>query len=411
PTQADYSTIFFWNIFLSLFFYGVLYLSSPLIAKFYEIPLLSNVLKVQGLILVLNALILIQQNILKKQVNFKKIAKINIGAITIGTSAGIATAFLGFGVWSLVIKSLTTGVIQCIIYWLSSHWKPQWRFSGKSFISLFKFGSFMFLNGICNNLYYNIISLILGKNFSATSLGYYTQAKKVEDIPRNSLSSVITNVTFPVFSEMQNDLPKLRETATKCMKSIAVINFPLMILLIMIAKPLFILLFTDKWVQAIPYFQILCLSGVATTLFELNTNIIKSLGKSQLTFILETMIRVIGVIAVVIGINWGVTGMLYGYTFSQYIAYVITAIWVGKLTKYGVVHQCKNLFPIFFAAVIPAIISYLISLFIETEYALLLTIQTVVYTLLYFGISKLCNIKEINILIAIIREKIIGIKY
>lgn len=406
PTQADYSTIFYWNLILSLFLYLVLYLAAPSIATFYDIALLGNVLKVQGLILIINAFVLIQQNILRKQVAFKKLAKINLTAIIIGTGTGIVFAYQGFGVWSLVIKSLVTGVVQCVIYWLSSRWRPQWVFSWVSFRGLFKFGGFMFLNGISCNLYYNLLSLIIGKSFLASELGYYTQAKKLQDIPRNTLSATITGVTFPVFSEIQKDLPRLRQVESKCMKSVAFINFPLMILLMVIAQPLFILLFTDKWIHAVPYFQILCLSGLATTFFELNTNIIKSLGKSKLTFAIETVIRIIGIVFVVTGVNWGVIGMLFGYTFSQYIAYIITTIVVGQLTGYGVGGQCKDLYPIFFVSIVPAIISCLVSHFIELEYVLLLLIQVIVYGLVYLCLSKLFKIKELDVFVAVLKQRI-----
>lgn len=263
----------------------------------------------------------------------------------------------------------------------------------------------MFLNGISSNLYYNLLSLIIGKSFSASALGYYTQAKKLQDIPRNTLSATITGVTFPVFSEIQNDLPRLRQVAAKCMKAVAFINFPLMILLIVTARPLFMLLFTDKWIHAVPYFQILCLSGLATTLFELNTNILKALGKSKLTFMIETLIRIIGVIFVVVGVNWGVVGMLVGYTLSQYIAYFITTIWVGKLAEYGVGNQCKDIVPIFFASTIPAIISCLVPHFIDLQYVLLLLIQVLVYGLVYFCLSKLFNIKELDIYVNILKNR------
>lgn len=264
-TATDYSTVFYWNLLLSFLLYAVLYLCAPAIAGFYNIPLLDNVLKVQGIVLIINALVLIQQNILKKQIAFKKIAKINLTAIVAGTGMGILLAFLGCGIWSLVVKSLATGMVQCGIYWLGNKWRPEWVFSWKSFTGLFRYGSFMFLNSIANSLYYSALSLIIGRCFSSVELGYYSQANKLQDVPRNSISSVVTNVTFPVFSNIQEDRAKLRNAFSKCIRSVAFIQFPIIMVLIITARPLVAVLFTDKWLPMVPYFQILAFAGLSST--------------------------------------------------------------------------------------------------------------------------------------------------
>lgn len=407
PTQADYSTVFYWNIALSVCLYGVLYLSSPLIAGFYKIPLLSEVLKVQGIVLIINAFVLIQQNILKKQVAFKKLAKINLSAIIIGTCTGMTFAFLGFGVWSLVVKSLVTGIIQCIIYWVSSHWRPKWVFSRKSFTSLFQFGGFVFFTTIVNTVYANIISLVIGKSFSATTLGYYTQARKLEDVPCQSLSAVVQNVTFPIFSQMQNDLDKLRESTRRCLKSVAFINFPLMMLMLIIAEPLFTLLFTDKWKPAVPYFQILCIFGYVMSILELNGNVMQSLGKGKLFLFTRTLQRTIGILLVFIGLNWGIKGLLFGYVLSQYVAFVIVTMVSGKLIKYGTLQQIKDLFPMFAISIITAVITYSLSLFLtEVHFLLLLAFRITIYILIYLISAKIFNLDVLKLFNQIIKNKI-----
>jgi O-antigen/teichoic acid export membrane protein len=394
PTEADYSTVFYWNLFLSFFLYVSLYFAAPSISGFYEIPLLKDVLRVQGIIVVINAFTLIQQNILRKQVAFKRIAKINLASIITGTSFGILFAFLGFGVWSLVIKSLVTGLIQCAIYWVCNRWRPLKVFSWPSFKSLFRFGSFMFLNTIINNLYHNVLSLIIGKNFSASTLGYFTQARKLEDVPRSSLSSIINNVTFPVFSQIQNDVSRLRQATQKCLKSMVFINFPLMMLLIIIADPLFDLLFTDKWSQSVPYFQALCVYGLITSPIELNSNIIISLGKSNMSLFIRIAQRSIGLILVIIGLFWEIEGLLLGYILSQYICFIIAAVITGKIIGYGMIKQCKDCFSPFILSLIIAIITYLFSILISDINSIwLIFIQCVVYASLYIGLSCLFQIE------------------
>lgn len=404
PTATDYSTVFYWNLGLSFVLYATLFLTAPLIADFYAIPLLSDILKIQGIILIFNAFVLIQQNILKKQIAFGKIAKINLTAIIIGTCIGIILAFLDFGVWSLVAKSLVTGVIQCIIYWISSQWRPQWIFSWKSFTSLFSFGSFMFLNDVVNCLFLNSLSLIIGKSFSATTLGYYTQARKLEDIPRVSLTSAINNVTFPVFSQIQDDTERLRNVSRKCLKSLAFVNFPLMMLLIVIAEPLFTLLFTNKWSQSVPYFQALCIYGLVTSLIDLNSNIIASIGKSKLSLIIRLAQRFIGILLIIIGLFWGIKGILLGYILSQYISFAIVTFITGKLIGYGIKKQCIDCFPMLFLSFITAIVVYFLCL-INLNFIVLLCFQCLIYTTLYIFLSKLLKLDGFEILWRIIKTK------
>lgn len=394
PTETDYSTVFYWNLILSLLLYLVLYFSAPAISRFYDIALLSDVLKVQGLILMINAFVLIQQNILRKQVAFKKLAKINLSAIVLGTGTGIIFAYLGFGVWSLVIKSLVTGLVQCIIYWLSSHWRPQWVFSWTSFRGLFKFGGFMFLTVIVNNLYHNFITLIIGKSFSAATLGYFTQAKKLEDVPRNSLSAVITNVTFPVFSHIQDDIERLLNAARKCTKSMAFLNFPLMMLLIVTAEPLFTMLFTDKWSQSVPYFQVLCVYGLILSPSELNNNIIRALGKSNISLYIMVTQRSIGIILILIGLLWGMKGMLLGYVLSQYIGFAISANVLGRLMGYGLFKQCKDCFSILLLSSSVTAIIFLLSILLpDMYYVWMFCLQIIVFITLYVGLSVIFKIE------------------
>lgn len=407
PTQVDYSTIFFWNIVLSIFLYGVLYFSAPFIANFYGIEQLNNVLKVQGVILIINALVLIQQNILIKRIAFRQIAIINLTAIIVGTTVGIIFAYANYGVWSLVIKSLVTGVVRCLIYWIYSRWRPQWVFNWTSFKSLFRFGSFVFITVIVNNVYANIISLIIGKSFSAATLGYYTQARKLEEIPSQTLSSVVQNVTFPIFSQMQDNLSQLREAARKSLKSVAFINLPLMLLLFISAEPLFTLLFTDKWKPSVPYFQILCIFGYISSVIDLNGNVLKSLGKGKLFFYTRGFQKVLGICFVLVGLKWGMKGLLSGYVLSQYVALFIMTSVSGRLIEYGTLKQMKDLFPIIVISIAAAVVTYSLSLFLsDIHYSILLAFRVLIYILLYLLSAKVLNLDAFQLFSQIIKNKI-----
>lgn len=406
PTQTDYSTIFYWNILLAVCLYIVLYLLSPLIAKFYKIPLLSDVLKVQGVILIINALVLIQHNILKKQIAFKTLAKINLSSIIAGTVAGIAFALLGLGVWSLVIKSLVTGFVCCAIYWLTSHWRPQWVFSWSSFKSLFKFGGFMFLNGITNTIHYNILALIIGKSFSTSTLGLYTQARKLQDLPRSMITATATSVTFTVYSELQTDLSALKNAFTKTIKGISFLTIPLMMLLIVIAYPLILFLFSSKWILSVPYFQILCIAGIAYTLLELNTNVLKAMGKSKLVLYLELCTRGLSLIFIYIAIYKGIISMLWMFAICQYISYFIISIWVKRHINYGLLNQFKDMYGYVCISVIASIATYSVSYLNIDNVVLQLLIQISLFGVIYCVFCHLSKVQDFKIIYLNIRNRL-----
>ncbi|MBQ8735405.1 MAG: lipopolysaccharide biosynthesis protein [Bacteroidaceae bacterium] len=210
PTTEDYSTIFYWNIFLSLVLYVVLYLCAPLVADFYNIELLSKVLQVQGVVLIINALGIIQANQLRKQLKFKALAKVNLAAAIASVVVAIAMAYMGCGIWSLVAQQIVQSLASTLLYWVYSSWRPIMSFSTKSFKELFGFGSFILLSNLINTFCNNLNGLLIGKFFNASSMGYFTQAKKLENIFSLSIEAVVLQVPYPVLVEVKDNFEKLR---------------------------------------------------------------------------------------------------------------------------------------------------------------------------------------------------------
>ena len=207
PKQEDYSTIFFFNLGMSLLMYIILFLAAPFIARFYKMPLLSSVLRVQGLVLIINALSLIQSNQLKKQFLFKKLAIVTLLASFISIVVTIFMAYKGFGVWALVAMNLITAIIPAVVYWLTNKWIPKFVFSKTSFKELFKFGFFMFLTNLINTFCNNIQGLLIGRFYNPATMGYYSKAKSTEELASTSISNTIGQVTYPLYAEYQNDKP------------------------------------------------------------------------------------------------------------------------------------------------------------------------------------------------------------
>ena len=211
PTQEDYSTIFFWNIGMSVLTYTILFFSAPAIAEFYGIPLLGKVLRVQGLILFIYAFNVIQQNRLQKTLNFKVLSIVSLIASVIALVITIWMAYKGFGVWALVAQNLISAAIPSLVFWFYVKWRPSLVFSWKSFKELFGFGVFMFLRGLINNFCNRIQGLLIGKLYDPTTLGYYTKAQDTESLASTSISSVVVQVTYPLYAELQDDMPALKD--------------------------------------------------------------------------------------------------------------------------------------------------------------------------------------------------------
>lgn len=395
-TDIDYSTIFFWNVILSVILYSLLFLSSPFIADFYQIPLLSDVLKVQGLVLFTYALVLIQQTKLRKELKFKRIAQINLFSVVVGTIVGIACAFKGFGVWSLVTKSLVTGALEVIIYWCWNKWRPILAFDYQSFKKLFSFGSFIFFNGILNSIYNSFLSLIIGKRFSAAQLGYYTQAHKLQDVPRSSLSSVITNVAYSAFSIIQDEKKRLSESYLKSLRLLNFINIPMLVFMFVAANEIFYILFGLKWINAVPYFQILCIAGIAHTMLELECSVLNSIGKSRLVFNVNNIQYIIGIVLILLGSLFGMECAIIGFALTKYIGCMIMAVYISRFINCKLSSQIRGFVSYFVVSLIASFLVYLSTICISDIF-ISLFLKAILFFSVYILISNWIFKEEIHV--------------
>ena len=208
PTQEDYSTIFWWNMFLSIVLYGLLYLGAPAVARFYNLPLLCDVLRVQGIVLIINALSIIQQNQLRKQLKFKRLATVTVISAILSAGAAIILAYIGWGVWALVAQQLMLSGFTAIQLWVLNKWYPLLIFSKESFKQLFGFGGFILVSSLINTLCNNIQGLLIGRFCNTTTLGYYTQARKLEEVASTSFTTVVDQVSYPILAKFQDDKSK-----------------------------------------------------------------------------------------------------------------------------------------------------------------------------------------------------------
>ena len=396
PTKEDYSTVFYWNIIVAILLYAILFCLAPYVAHFYKIPLLSSVLRVQSVILLIHALSIVQLNLLRKQLKFRKLSIIQIGATTFSVIVAIILAYQDCGVWTLVIQQLLAALVVTLSLWMTTEWKPIICFSMQSFKSLFGYGSFLLLSNILNDICDNLQGLIIGRKFSAIDMGFYTQARKLETIPTTSISQVVNLVAFPVYSRFQDDKEKLHNIVRKSLRMMNFLNLPLMILLIVIAEDLIVLLFSDKWTESIPYFRVLCISGLVNCVQSINYQVVCAVGKSRTIFRWNIFKRIAGIVAILIGMNFGVIGILWGMVFGFYLTAFVNIMMASPFTDYNLNMQIRDITPTLLNSVIAAFISYYFVCYFELHYVLSMVAQIVVYVGSYIIIAKFFNHIELD---------------
>lgn len=406
-TQEDYSTVFYFNLATAIILYLILYISSPSIGHFFSEPKLSSILRVLAITLIINSFGLIQKTILTRQLEFKLQMVINmIASIGSGISA-IILAYLGFGIWSLVFRTIILQGLQAVLLCIVNRWSPSFVFSYKSFKKLFGFGWKLLVSGLINTIYNNLYYVIIGKIYSPTDLGYYTNAQKLRDVASNSISTAVQTVTYPVLSNMQSEEEKLRFSYRKMIRSAVYITFPVMVGLLIIAKPLITLLFGVNWINSIAYFQILCIAGMLYPLHALNLNILQVKGRSDLFLRLEIVKKGVSVILIVIAIlmRFTIDGIIWVMVLNSVICFFINSYYSKSIIGYSTFQQLKDISKIFIITIGMGIIAYTPKFFNIDNKFMLLVVQVLFGCISYIILSKIFKLEEFKMIFKILIRK------
>jgi O-antigen/teichoic acid export membrane protein len=402
-THEDICTVFFFNISISCVFYALLFFSAPYISDFYNMPELLFILRVLGLTLIINSFAAVQATLLTIQIDFKNQTKISIIALLLSATIGITCAYKGFSYWALVIQNIVSCLISTILYWYFSKWRPTLTFSIKSFKEMFNFGSKLLLSSLIDSIYNNIYSLVIGKCFSASTLGNYSRADSYANFPSNSLTGVIQRVTYPVLCKMQEDGDDLAQTYRKFLRISAFFIFPLMMALSALSYPFIILLIGEQWSISASMLQILCFSLMWYPIHVINLNLLFVKGRSDLSLRLEIIKKILGISILTIAIPMGIMALCYSRIVMSILALIINTYYTGKLINLGFLKQIKDLMPtttisISMFALIIALNSLNPNLYVQT--AIGITIGGSYYVLM----SYLFNKREWDTAISLIKK-------
>ena len=407
PTQEDYSTIFWWNISMAVLMYAILFVSAPAIARFYNIPLLCDVLRVQGLVLFIYAFNIVQRNQLRKKLNFKLLSIVTITTSVTSLVVTIFMAYRGFGVWALVVQNLITAAIPAIVFWFFVKWRPIWIFSKKSFKELFSFGVYMFLTHLINQFSSKLGRLMIGKLYSPIILGYYSKAAGTEELASRSISSIMTQVTYPLYVQVQDDMVAMKNMIKRLTMTLSYVTFPMIFILMLCAKPLFILLYSDRWLQSVPYFQVLCLIGLSSCLQSVNTQPIAAIGKSKTMFLWTLAKRTFGLTFMIGGIIlFGMKGFLVGVVLFNWFCYFVNIGLVSKYIGYKWTRQLLDLMPVTIVCILALVSCYLLGRWMQLSLYLDGIIKFFVFLAIYLGWSFIFKPEAYTYFLTIIPAKL-----
>lgn len=403
-TEADFCTVFYFNIVVGLFFYAILWLTSPYIAAFYEIPLLEDITKVVALTFVFSSFSGIQNAKLSIAIDFQTKAKISVTVTLLTGVVGLWMAYSGYGVWALVVQSVFSSLFRTVLLWIFVRWVPRLVFSWKSFKEMFLFGSKLLASGLLDTIYGNVYTLVIGKFFSSATLGFYGRAGSFVQFPSSNLTGVLQGVTFPVLCSIQNETERLVSAYKRFLRMSAFIIFPLMVGLAAVADPLVRILLTDKWEGTIYLLQILCFSSMWYPIHAINLSLLQVKGRSDFFLKLEIIKKIQGVIVLCVTLPMGIVAMCYGSIVSSLLCLVYNTYYIQKLIGYGYVAQMKDLLHILVHSLVMGagvwcIVQMLDSLWLQLAVGIL---SGAVYYI--FG-AYFLHFEELKEMISLVRKK------
>jgi PST family polysaccharide transporter len=399
-TAAHYSSVFWLNVGIGFLMYLIFYISAPLISLFYNQPELTLLIRVICLSFIVSSFASVQANILIKELQFKKKVIINWISMLIGYALAFIMAYKGYGVWSLVMMTLLTAILNSILYWFVSKWVPLFIFEWKKVKELSHYGLNFLGEASVNYWSRNFDNFIIAKVLGSTDLGIYTRAYSLMLLPLRNVSTIITKVMFPAFSKKQDDIQVLKKYYLSIIQYIALITFPLMIGLSLVSKEFVLLFFGDKWLAMIPVLSILSGLGAIQSIVSLNGLIYNSLGKVNIAFKVSILTNIVLVIAFIIGVNYGLIGVAYSYLIASALLLIPMYQIAIKQINTSLLEVFKTIKGIVLATLLMAIFLLIINYYSDFSILLGLIVKVIIgasvyfLTLLFFEKELLFNLKK-----------------
>lgn len=403
-SEIDKNTVFYFNIVVSVLLYIILYFVSPYVALFYNEPQLCDVMKVICLVVIIDSFGLVQRANFTIAFDFKTQTKASVICAIFSGSIGIFLAYHGFGVWALVFQQLTSSLSNVIVLWIFAKWLPKFMFSWESFKELFGFGSKLMLSGLLDTLYRNIYQLVIGKAFSAESLGFYSNAHKFADFPASNLTLVLQRVTYPALCTIQNEDERLAQVYRKFLRLSAFLIFPLLCVLAGVAVPFVNYILGEKWSYVSILMVPICFQMMWYPIHSINLNLLQVKGRSDLFLRLEILKKIVGVSILFLSIPFGLLVMCYTGILSSLICLIINTYYTGKLINVGILIQLRDVSGTLIASFLAFAVSYLMPNIVN-GYVFQLILGLLAGLLTFIIFVFLCRFKELDYIKQLIEKK------
>lgn len=392
-TDDDYNTMFITNMVISVLMYVLLYTCAPLISDFFKHPELTAVTRITGLILILQALSIIQVTILTKRIDFKTKTKASLISAIISGVIGIVMAFSGYGVWALVGQQISKQFVFTVCLWILNRWWPNFTFRWNSFRYMWGFGWKLMLSGMLNNVWNQLYQVVVGKFYSPTTLGQYTRSSEYASIFSSNLTGIIQRVTYPVLAETQDDNARMVAAYRKIIKTTMFVTAMCMISIGAIAEPMIYSLIGKQWHQAATFLPLICISMSLYPLQAINLNMLQVQGRSDIFLILEILKKIIGVGPICLGIFVDIYWMLAGSIVTGIISFFLNSYYTGRTLGYSSWQQLKDIAPSYMIALIIALSVYFLK-FLPMNCYMVLVVQLIVGTMVFFIVCEVWKREE-----------------
>ena len=402
-TDIDYSTAFYFNLAIAVIVYGVLFLTAPLIADFYEESQLEVVTKWIGLNLIISGFSIVQRAKLTVKLDFKTQAKASLVAVLFSGIVGVVLAYKGFGVWALVIQALLNNLLDTLLLWICTKWMPSFVFSWNSFKTLFSFGSKLLLSGLLHTVYINLYSLVIGRKYSATDVGYYNRAYSLAQFPSINIVGIITRVIYPVQCEMQGDDEQLNRSFIQYLRISCYIIFPLMVGLSVLAKPLVLVLLTEKWLPMSDLLSILSIAYMWYPIMVINNQILNVKGRVDYFLKAEIIKKILAIGILVTTIPFGIKILCLGVLLYNLLDVIIIIYFAKKVVLTGYFQQIKSVLPLLMLSFGMGGCTY-IFMHLFTNPWIQLFIGIFIGPISYFIFSCFFCIREFKLVLSIVRR-------
>ena len=385
--SVDYSTAFYFNISLGIIMYFVIYIISPLVSSFYKMEILCSLLRLTGLTLVINSFSIVQNAIISKELQVEKRAIISILAVVVSGTIGILMAFYGFGVWALAWQTIISSLLTCALLWILTGWKPQCMFSYISFKYLWDFGSKMLLTGIISSLYRNIYSIIIGKIYNPSSLGFFNRGQSLGSIFQGISEKVFMSNSLAIMSPLQNNNERLVYVYREYIKLACFITFPISFLVALLAKPFVLFVLTEKWYDCIIFIQLFSISSLFYAANSVNLNLLQVYGRSDYTLKSEIIKKAIGLLSVFLVLREGIIALAIVGCTMNVLSYAINLYYAKKVSGLSYFSQMKDVIPLICICIIMSIPVYIIVQIIDNSIVVLF-LGSVTGLLIYSLLAK-----------------------